>query len=275
MYRIIEFIKKHIRGIAVLSSIVLVLAVVSMIDGPEPQSTERTERISATKKPKRTPGPSESALPSEMSTASPEVLSTASPAALPSLSPEAKGQNQGMGSEKTPEEYSAALEYSEQGGMEIDPETGMDEYNTEPVPLGMPLPIEPEEIEIGDTILTCTLSVSCHDILENMDRLNPEKAELVPADGYIFAPTEVSFNEGESVFNVLRRTMKEQGIHMEFVNTPMYNSAYIEGINNLYEFDCDGESGWKYRVNGWYPGYGCSRYMLKHGDVVEWIYTVR
>ena len=60
---------------------------------------------------------------------------------------------------------------------------------------------------------------------------------------------------------------------MEFVNTPMYNSAYIEGIHNLYEFDCGQLSGWIYKVNGWSPNYGCSRYALKDGDVIEWVYT--
>lgn len=43
----------------------------------------------------------------------------------------------------------------------------------------------------------------------------------------------------------------------------MYNSAYIEGINNLYEFDCGSLSGWMYKVNEWFPNYGCSRYVLK------------
>ena len=28
-----------------------------------------------------------------------------------------------------------------------------------------------------------------------------------------------------------------------------------------------------YSVNGWYPNYGCSRYQVKDGDVVEWRYT--
>ena len=28
-----------------------------------------------------------------------------------------------------------------------------------------------------------------------------------------------------------------------------------------------------YRVNGWYPNYGCSRYQLADGEVVEWRYT--
>jgi hypothetical protein len=28
-----------------------------------------------------------------------------------------------------------------------------------------------------------------------------------------------------------------------------------------------------YKVNDWYPNYGCSRYPLKDGDVIEWNYT--
>ena len=98
-------------------------------------------------------------------------------------------------------------------------------------------------------------------------------AELVPADGWILQPMTVTFYEGESVFNVLQRTCKQQKIHMEFSNTPIYNSAYIEGIGNLYEFDCGEVSGWMYKVNDWFPNYGCSRYQLQNGDVVEWEYT--
>lgn len=106
-----------------------------------------------------------------------------------------------------------------------------------------------------------------------MDWLDPAKAELVPGDGVIYAERTVTFYEGESVFNLLVREMKQNKIHMEFVNTPIYNSAYIEGINNLYEFDCGERSGWMYKVNDWFPNYGCSRYQLKEGDRVEWVYT--
>ena len=75
------------------------------------------------------------------------------------------------------------------------------------------------------------------------------------------------------MFNVLLRTCKQQGIHLEFVNTPMYNSAYIEGIGNLYEFDCGPLSGWMYAVNGSFPNYGCSSCKVKNGDSIDWIYT--
>lgn len=163
--------------------------------------------------------------------------------------------------------------YSEAHGMVIDPSTGKDKYLTDPVPEGKPLPVEPQDATVTDKALTCTLSISCATILNHMDWLNPEKTELVPSDGWILKPTTVTFYEGESVFNVLQRTCKQYKIHMEFKNTPMYNSAYIEGIHNLYEFDCGELSGWMYKVGDWFPNYGCSRYQLKNGDVICWEYT--
>lgn len=165
------------------------------------------------------------------------------------------------------------IAYSESQGMELDPETGRDQYLTDPVPEGKPLPVEPQDAEVTDTEYHCILSIDCKTILDNMDKCDPEKRELVPEDGWILEPTEVVFFDGENVFQVLKRTCKQKGIHMEFENTPMYNSAYIEGIHNLYEFDVGELSGWMYSVNGWYPNYGSSRYALKDRDVVEWRYT--
>ena len=153
------------------------------------------------------------------------------------------------------------------------PETVKDMYSTDQVPEGKPVPVEPENNEISDVEKTCSLSVSCAVILDNTKKFNKEKLELVPEDGIIFMENEVIFYDGESVFNLLQREMKKNKIHMEFTNTPVYNSAYIEGINNIYEFDCGELSGWMYKVNDWFPNYGCSRYQLKEGDVVEWIYT--
>ena len=151
---------------------------------------------------------------------------------------------------------------------------GKDKYLTDPIPEGKPKPVEPEDQEVdkGKTY-TCTFSIECSTILNNLDQLDPDKLEMVPSGGTILATTTVTFYEGESVFDVLQRVCKEKGIHLESSWTPIYNSAYIEGIHNLYEFDCGALSGWMYRVNGWYPNYGCSRYQLQDGDVVEWRYT--
>ncbi len=122
----------------------------------------------------------------------------------------------------TPEEMGAGAtgEYIEINGMMIDTGTGKDKYLTDPVPEGKPAPVEPEDVEIGDAEWTCTLSVSCATILDNMDLCDPEKRELVPEDGWILKPMTVMFAENESVFNVLQRTLKEQGIHMEHSYTP-------------------------------------------------------
>ena len=151
---------------------------------------------------------------------------------------------------------------------------GKDKYLTDPIPEGKPKPVEPEDQDVdkGKTY-TCTFSIECSTILNNLDQLDPDKLEMVPSGGTILAATTVTFYEGESVFDVLQRVCKEKGIHLESSWTPIYNSAYIEGIHNLYEFDCGALSGWMYRVNGWYPNYGCSRYQLQDGDVVEWRYT--
>ena len=153
------------------------------------------------------------------------------------------------------------------------PEPAQGNYNTGNVPDGRPEPVEPEDMATGDDSFTITLMVRCDTILNNMNLLNIDKHELVPGNGVIFAVTTVTAYEGESVFNVLQREMRRAGIHMQFRNTPIYNSAYIMGINNLYEFDVGEVSGWMYKVNGWFPNYGSSRYKLQPGDVVEWHYT--
>jgi len=170
-----------------------------------------------------------------------------------------------------PNETSAIMEVTPSPTLSVKAET--DRYQTDPVPDGKPLPVEWQDVTVGTTEFTCTLSINCETILDNMDWLDSEKHELVPEDGWILKPITVTFYEGESVLNVLQRTCKQQKIHMEFVNTPIYNSAYIEGINNIYEFDVGEISGWMYKVNDWFPNYGCSRYQLKDGDVIEWMFT--
>ncbi len=148
-----------------------------------------------------------------------------------------------------------------------------DFYGTDPVPDGMPQPIEPDGSVNKDSPLTCTLLIECSSILNNIDKFNADKLELLSADGTVYAAREVTFYEGESVFDLLLRETQNERIHMEFESVPGYNSNYIEGINNIYEYDCGELSGWMYSVNGWFPNYGSSRYQLQPGDSVEWHYT--
>lgn len=120
---------------------------------------------------------------------------------------------------------------------------------------------------------TCTFVIECKTILNNMDNLKESKKEFLPADGIILKKTTVTFKDGETVFDVLKRICKENNIQMESSYTPGYDNYYIEGINQIYEKDCGTKSGWMYCVNGTFPNYGCSDYKLKSGDKVEWRYT--
>lgn len=120
---------------------------------------------------------------------------------------------------------------------------------------------------------SCTFSISCAVLLDQKDALDEAVAELVPADGYLLKPVKMTYSTGESVFDLLKRACRQNNIHMEYTDTPAYHSVYIEGIGNLYEFDCGEGSGWMYRVNGQYPNYGCSRCTVNNGDVIEWRYT--
>ena len=175
-----------------------------------------------------------------------------------------------------PPETDPYLSTSDGGGRVISDgkQTGQDAYLTDPVPAGKPMPVEPENQKVDEKkSYTCTFSIECSTVLNNLDDLNPDKLDAVPSNGVIYSRQTVTFYEGESVYDVLQRVCKENGIHMEASWTPIYNSAYVEGIHNLYEFDCGTGSGWMYRVNGWYPNYGCSRYQLVQGDNVEWRFT--
>ncbi|MCL2840230.1 MAG: DUF4430 domain-containing protein [Defluviitaleaceae bacterium] len=160
-------------------------------------------------------------------------------------------------------EYIASLEIIE------------DEETFEETPeIIIPVEVEPAYVVVDDGSFYVTLSVRAHTILDNMHLLHRDKHELVPEDGWILHPRQVLAWEGESVFDILQRETRQEGIHMAARFTPAFNTAYIEAINNLYEYDVGPLSGWKYRVNGWFPNFGSSQYLLSEGDIVEWLYTV-
>jgi|GEM_PF-413523 len=203
-----------------------------------------------------------------------------SPSAGSSSTPSAPAAS-GSGA-KSPAKDSTPAQQPAKGGTSQSPAKGespaagggKDKYQTEPVPDGKAQPVEWQDAEVDKTkTRTATLSVSATTLLDKLDKLDSSKHEVLPEDGIIYKARKVTFYEGESVFDVLLREMKKSKIHMEFEMTPLYNSNYIEGINNLYEFDAGELSGWMYKVNGWFPNYGSSRYALEDGDVVEWVYT--
>lgn len=133
---------------------------------------------------------------------------------------------------------------------------------------------EDTEISSADSDkLTCTLSISCEEILENTENLDSSKSFSIPEDGFILKETEMEFTKGDSAFDLLLNTVKENKIHMEFSKTPGTNSVYIEGIANIYEFDCGEFSGWVFLVNDEMPMVSSSEYEVSSGDYLEFRYV--
>ena len=128
-------------------------------------------------------------------------------------------------------------------------------------------------VENESTENLCTITIRCDTIFDNVDSMEEAKLPYVPEDGVILPVTTVEFTPGETVFDVLKRVCEAGNLQIEYSWTPLYDSYYIEGINHLYEFDCGFESGWMYKVNGWFPNYGCSAYTLQGGEEIVWAYT--
>ena len=140
--------------------------------------------------------------------------------------------------------------------------------NTSSVTSTTPKPDKP----IKEYDNTCTFVIECKTILDNKDKLKKGLEKYVPDDAVIFSKT-VGFDSGESVYDILRRICDENSIQMEASYTPAFSSYYVEGINNLYEFDCGQGSGWMYSVNGIFPNYGCSSYKPASNDEIAFRYT--
>lgn len=119
---------------------------------------------------------------------------------------------------------------------------------------------------------TVTITIRCDTAVNNGMHLESKWAGIVPASGVILPVTTVEIEEGDTVFDVLSYVCDKYKIHMSYRGGTS-SGCYVEGINNLYEFDGGRWSGWMYCVNDWYPNYGCGVYYVKAGEVIEWNYT--
>lgn len=83
---------------------------------------------------------------------------------------------------------------------------------------------------------------------------------------------KVALEDGDTVYSVLRRATKAAKIPME--SSGGEKKAYIEGINNVYEFDHGATSGWLYSVDNVFPNKSSGSYLLEAGQSVQWVYTL-
>ncbi len=133
--------------------------------------------------------------------------------------------------------------------------------------------------DIGEDDETVTISIRCDTLLqeENWKKLDKQLREekYVPSDGVILPETTCVLRKGDTAFDILKRVCRYKEIQMDYqgADSNIYSTAFIKGINYLYEFSCGDLSGWMYKVNGDFPNRGASSYKLKDGDVIDWVYT--
>lgn len=269
----IGFIKKYKLALIAAAAIITVLAVAFITGGnpsaPAPDPVQSATKAvaaadSAQTATHDTKAPTEKPTEKEASTAA-ATQNTTAPTVVPSTTA-ATVQTE-------PHTEKATTKQTKKQSSQSARRTTTDKYKTQPVPQGKPEPVEPQEQTVADSKTTVTLSISCASVLKKLDKLDSDKLDIIPKDGWILKPVTININKGESVFDVTKRVCIDRKIHMEFSMTPIYNSAYIEGIGNLYEFDCGSGSGWMYKIDDWFPNYGCSRYVLNGGETISWLYT--
>ncbi len=90
--------------------------------------------------------------------------------------------------------------------------------------------------------------------------------------GVILSSTKVEIEEGDTVFDVLVKAVKEHDIRIEYSGRG--SNTYIEGIDDLYEFDNGPTSGWVVGVNGTLIPKSSGAVEVEPRDQVEWFYTL-
>ena len=117
---------------------------------------------------------------------------------------------------------------------------------------------------IQNPVGTVTITIRC-------DAIEDRSAAHVPDDAVILEVTEIAFEEDATVYDILVNATAKNKIHLETNGTA--DSAYVQGINNIYEFDFGDLSGWVYYVNGESPSLSCGKYTVKDKDKIEWHYS--
>ncbi len=91
-----------------------------------------------------------------------------------------------------------------------------------------------------------------------------------PDDIVILDATTIPIEDGDSVYTVLERALKEKGIAL--TTTGNKNNIYVSGIDKYFEFDFGPNSGFIYSVNDNTPSISSSKYFLDGYEHISWKY---
>ena len=141
--------------------------------------------------------------------------------------------------------------------------------NTTKKPTATKKPTETSTTRADNT--HCTVTIQCREVLGNIDKLKEGYEAVIPQSGYFLRNAKVKYEDSDTVYTVLQRACRENGIKMGA--KPTGYGMYVYSINYLPEKACGGTSGWTYYVNGTFPHVSVDNYPLHGGETIEFKYV--
>ncbi|MDP4171865.1 MAG: DUF4430 domain-containing protein [Bacillota bacterium] len=89
--------------------------------------------------------------------------------------------------------------------------------------------------------------------------------------GIIMKKTNVIFKKGDTILKVLLQATEKRHIQVDYSGSGAM--AYVNGIDNIYEFDYGAKSGWVCKQNGKSLTKSVDAILVKDGDQIEFYYT--
>jgi hypothetical protein len=119
---------------------------------------------------------------------------------------------------------------------------------------------------------TTTVKVTTEAIKQTETKPTVSIMIIGPKDvGVILPKTKVTLSEGDTVLDVLLKVAKKKNLLVEHSGSGAM--AYLEGIDNIYEFDYGPKSGWEFKLNDAKISKSSGIVKVKKDDQIEWVYS--
>ena len=115
----------------------------------------------------------------------------------------------------------------------------------------------------------CTVTVDADNLMLSSTALAHDALESLGSAFEAIRDADVTFAEGETVRDVLVRTLQDAKLSYE-----IDSEGFISSIGGLGNQDAGLFSGWIYTVNGKMPSVSSGEYVLQEGDAVRYFFLI-
>lgn len=119
--------------------------------------------------------------------------------------------------------------------------------------------------------ITCTVEIDCNNIVQNQEGIKDGVKKIIPNDGVILKRTEVTVDQGDSIFDATKKVCKDNKI--SFIYEGKDDTAYVKGIANIFEKDAGKTSGWLCEENNKALSKSAGATKVEEGSEIHWGYV--